>query len=219
MGKRVIDVVGAAVFLILALPVILTTAVILAFLLRTWPFFVQERIGFGNRPLRFLKLRTLPRAIPAYASKHNFGEVVVPPFCRFLRATHLDELPQLLLVLTGRLSLVGPRPKMPDHAEPADPHHAAVRTTVAQGCTGLWQISVDQHLQVSEAPAYDLFYVANRTVWLDLWILWRTFAGLMKLRGPVTIDEVPSWTLRTTTPRSTRSAAEPVADMVLVGGG
>lgn len=196
MGKRVFDLVVAAVLLVVAVPVIALTAVVLAFTLRAWPFFVQQRIGRHGRPLRFLKLRTLPRAIPAYASKLNFGEVVVPPFCRFLRASHLDELPQLLLVLSGHLSLVGPRPKMPDPVEPADPEHAAIRTTVAQGCTGLWQISVDQHLQVSDAPAYDLFYVRHQSLRLDAWILWRTLANLLGVRPPVKLGDVPAFVLR-----------------------
>src|SRR5215217_2594374 len=103
----------------------------------------------------------------------------------FLRTHHLDELTQLYLVPLGGLSLVGPRPKMPDRFEPVHPVYAAARTRVPQGCTGLWQIGSHKHLLPNESPQYDFFYVRERTFAMDLWILWRTALLMLHLRGPV----------------------------------
>jgi lipopolysaccharide/colanic/teichoic acid biosynthesis glycosyltransferase len=76
-----------------------------------------------------------------------------------------------------------------------DEHYNALRTTVPQGCTGLWQISVGTTARVSDHPEYDLFYLQQRTLRLDAWIVWRT--GIQTLGAhPVRITDVPRWTLR-----------------------
>ena len=195
MGKRIFDIVVGLLLLAVTAPVILIMAVILAVDLRTWPFFVQERIGHGGVPLRFLKLRTLPRTTPAYALKHDL-EMSLSWFRRLLRARHLDELPQLVHVLSGRLSLVGPRPRMPDAYEPVDADYARRRVEVPQGCTGLWQVGAHTDLLPNEAPEYDLFYVDQATLRLDVWILVRTVLQSVGLAGPVTLPDVPAWALR-----------------------
>jgi lipopolysaccharide/colanic/teichoic acid biosynthesis glycosyltransferase len=153
--KRVVDLVLGSVLASAAAPIILLLALMVAVRLQAWPFFSQVRIGKDRRLFRLPKLRTLPSCVPPYACKASFARVKIPALCAFLRRTHLDELPQLFLVLPGTMSLVGPRPKMPDWAEPIDEAYASLRTTVRPGCTGLWQIGKHSHLRVADTPAYD----------------------------------------------------------------
>jgi lipopolysaccharide/colanic/teichoic acid biosynthesis glycosyltransferase len=195
MAKRAFDLLAGGVLLLLALPVIVVLAMALAVDLRAWPFFLQERIGKGGVPIRFLKLRTLPPDTPAYALKHDI-EMSLSRFRAFLRSRHLDELPQLVHVLSGELSLVGPRPRMPDAHEPVDPFYARRRVTVPQGCTGLWQIGAGIDLLPSESPQYDLFYVDHTCLRLDLWILARTALQLLGLAAQVDLADVPAWAVR-----------------------
>ena len=205
LSKRIFDVLVGTVLALVALPVICVLAGAVAISLGTWPLFVQDRVGQNGRHFRFFKLRTLPRSIPQYTDKHHFAGVQLPRLCRIMRSTHLDELPQLLLVPLGKMSLVGPRPKMPDAFEPVDEHYGRIRTTLPQGCTGLWQISRDAIGLPHEAPQYDYFYVENRTLRMDVWILWRTFANMAGCGDPVEVSDVPAGLLR----RSSRELAMP----------
>jgi lipopolysaccharide/colanic/teichoic acid biosynthesis glycosyltransferase len=190
--KRLLDMVVAFVALVVALPLVVLLAVLVLVTLRANPFFAQTRIGQGGREFRLLKLRTLPPSAPDYTTKNNL-DVPIPRFCRFLRRTHLDELPQLLSVLRGRLSLVGPRPKMPDCFEPAPPEYCTMRQRIPQGCTGLWQISEHQYDLPDRYPQYDAYYLANWSMRLDLWILACTLLQFASLRRPVTLASVPRW--------------------------
>lgn len=194
--KRAVDVVLGSLLALAALPIILILAAIQAVTLRCWPFFVQERIATGGVHRRFPKIRSLPKSTPAYALKTR-QELSTTRFSRLLRSAHLDELPQLLLVPVGKLSLVGPRPKMPQRFEPTCDVYASSRVEVPQGCTGLWQISVDRDGLPQDAPQYDLFYLTHATVAMDMWILWRTFCHMLRLRPPITLADVPEWTMGT----------------------
>jgi lipopolysaccharide/colanic/teichoic acid biosynthesis glycosyltransferase len=195
-GKRIFDVVVGTVLAVIVTPFVIVSAIWLAATLRAWPFFVQERIGQHGRSIRFLKLRSLPPSTPPYALKSELSTAATTRFGRFLRTNHLDELTQLYLVPLGRLSLVGPRPKMPDAVEPVDPRYAALRVRVPQGCTGLWQIGAHKHLLPSEAPQYDEVYVHRSTMWLDVWILWRTVLVMLHLGGPIEPADIPARALR-----------------------
>jgi lipopolysaccharide/colanic/teichoic acid biosynthesis glycosyltransferase len=180
------------VLAIVALPIILVLAITVAIVFGEWPFFVHQRIGRHGKLFPHVKIRTLPGGTPAYAAK---DELVAggSRFMSFLRRSHLDELPQLFLVPLGWMSLVGPRPKMPDDCEPARPDHGARRVSVRQGCTGLWQIGTHTHLRVVDAPEYDLFYLEHASLQLDAWILWRTVLQLSGLGKPRSLDSVPEW--------------------------
>ncbi len=192
-GKRVLDVVLSSAMLLAALPLILVFALGLAVSMRCWPFFRQQRVGHNGELFNFWKLRTLPPSAPKYADKYAIKEVKLGRLARLLRAKHLDELPQLLLVVLGKMSLVGPRPEMACLHDAADPVFARARTSVRPGCTGLWQASVDQDRLIWETPHYDSFYLAHAGARLDLWILWRTALMMLHLRNPVEMADVPRW--------------------------
>jgi lipopolysaccharide/colanic/teichoic acid biosynthesis glycosyltransferase len=192
---RVADLVLAIPLCILAVPVVLALAAVLVLLHGADPFFVHERIGWRGRRLMIPKLRTLAPCHDPYADKTAAAIVPRSRLTAFLRATHLDELPQLFLVLVGRMSLVGPRPRMAmEIAACRDREFDELRTTVLPGCTGLWQISRARG-RVSDHPEYDRFYLEQRTVRLDLWILWRTGVQVLGA-APVGLDDVPCWAVR-----------------------
>lgn len=195
MGKRLFDVFFGAVLAVLALPLIIGFALVLAVSLRAWPFFLQERVGQHGRHFKILKLRTLPANTPKYALKGSLDFSALPSVARFLRRSHLDELPQLFGVVAGQLSLVGPRPKMPDAHEPVDAAYAAVRQSVRQGCTGLWQIGRDADGLPHEAPEYDFFYIQNCTLLMDVWILWHTVLVVSGISKGVGLEAAPRWAL------------------------
>ena len=184
MRKRAFDIIVGTVLAVLALPVIVVAAAGIMLTLRVPPLFWQERVGRGGQTFRFVKLRTLPTTFPCYANKAAVSQVRLPRFVAALRRLHLDELPQLFLVPLGTMSLVGPRPEMPNlHAQlPAS--FAAGRTAVRPGCTGLWQVGVDSSGLIGDAPMYDQFYLEHRSLRLDLWILAQT-AGTLAGRGRV----------------------------------
>lgn len=196
MTKRTFDIVVGFVVASACAPVIVVLAFGTAMSLRAWPFFVQRRVGRGNRDFRIVKIRTLPRSAPAYADKYTIAAVDTTRYCRLLRHLHLDELPQLFLVPGGRMSLVGPRPEMRHLHEQLEPTFAAVRTSVRPGCSGLWQVGRETGHLIGEGPAYDLVYVANASVRLDLWVLWRTVCTMLHLGQPRTIGDIPAWALR-----------------------
>ncbi|MDV6013571.1 sugar transferase [Haloechinothrix sp. LS1_15] len=192
--KTAMDVMAGTVLAVLATPVIIVLAAVLGVRLRQWPFFMHHRIGHRGRMMTFPKLRTLPRRTAPYALKNGGTVVPVDRLCAFLRRRHLDELPQLWLVPLLRMSLVGPRPKMPDRWEPAHPGYRDARCLVRQGCTGLWQIGNERHRLVHERPDYDFCYLQFGSIRMDLWILWRTL--LMMFGGrTIALEEVPTWTL------------------------
>jgi lipopolysaccharide/colanic/teichoic acid biosynthesis glycosyltransferase len=212
-AKRLFDMVAGGIASIVCIPLILLLAVGVCLSLRTWrAFFVQERIGLGGRRIRIIKLRTLPLDCARYARKAAIAHIELRPFTRVLRRTHLDELPQLLLVPLGRLSLVGPRPKMPDQFEPVDPAYGEMRVRVPQGCTGLWQIGMHSYTAPEVAPQYDAFYLAHGCLRLDLWILWRTALLVLGLAPPVALDAVPPWACRARTEVAIGAGIAPTRD-------
>jgi len=195
LGKRMVDMALGTALALVALPLIVVMAIGVAATLRAWPFFSQVRVGRRGRLFTFIKLRTLPPAVHPYTLKPAIREVRIPWFTRFLRDRHLDELPQLFLVVTGRMSLVGPRPKMPDEFEPVDSAYAEVRTTVRPGCTCLWQIGEHTSGLPNESPDYDMVYLDRASLRMDLWILGRTAWKMLGVDRPVHLARIPAWTL------------------------
>ncbi len=209
--RVVLDVILGGFLLIVTLPVALVLALGSALSLRAWPIFTQTRLGLEGRPFRFAKIRSLPTSTPKYANKYQLNSVPLTRFGRFLRCTHLDELPQLLLVVAGRMSLVGPRPEMESVAATFEPWFVTQRQRIRPGCTGLWQVSVAADQLIGEAPEYDLYYVEHSCIRLDMWILWRTLVQLLPWVGAVTLDDVPRWALarRRTSAQTAAAGAEP----------
>lgn len=196
MGKRAGDIVGSVVLLIVTAPLVLLGALVSTACLRAWPFFVQERIGLHGRPFRMVKIRTLAPSTPTTLEKRHLEDHRPPAPCRFLRSHHLDELPQLLQVLQGTMSLVGPRPEMVALHDALPQEVAHARTQVRPGVTGLWQVSTAVQGMIGDAPEYDLWYVAEASARLDLWILWRTAAGGLGQTRISDLDAVPAWARR-----------------------
>lgn len=191
-SKRTFDIVGGTLLALVVLPVIVVLAVVSALVFRAWPFFCQDRVGRDGRTIRVVKIRSLAPATPSGADKYELQQLQHRRFGRFIRGTHLDELPQLFLVPIGRMSLVGPRPEMPHIALRFSPEQRAAREQLRPGCTGLWQVSSAADRMMHEAPEFDLFYAAHRSLRLDLWILWRT-ARQSIVAGSVSLDSLPSW--------------------------
>lgn len=190
--KRLLDVVVGSFLALATLPLVLVLALATAVSLRAWPFFVQTRVGAGGVPFRLVKLRTLPVSTAHYADKRAIAAIPLPWLSRVLRHTHLDELPQLFLVPVGLMSLVGPRPEMAFLHEQMPSSLARRRVQVRPGCTGLWQIGHGCDGLIAESPEYDLHYVDNQSLLLDLWIAWRTVAMIVD-RNTVSLADVPSW--------------------------
>lgn len=194
--RRILDVVVSATLVLVVLPVIVVTATGSALALRAWPFFTQDRIGRDGELFRFIKVRTLPPDVPGYVDKHKLDHDRIPPFCRALRRLHLDELPQLVLVLRGHMSLVGPRPEMEHLHDQLRPTFAELRTSTRPGCTGLWQVSESCTDLIGASPEFDRFYLAQRTVRLDVWLLARTAMKMVGVGRCVQLDDVPSWAIQ-----------------------
>lgn len=192
--KRLLDLAISLPFTLFTMPLIIVMAMGSAVVFRAWPLFVHERLGRGGRPFRFVKIRTLPTSTPAYTDKYALEAVQHSRWGDLLRATHLDELPQLWLVVTGRMSLVGPRPEMRSLADTFDPEFVHQRLTVLPGCTGLWQISESVAGLIGEAPELDLHYIRRWTFRLDLWILYRTALQLFGHAAIKNVTDVPKWT-------------------------
>jgi lipopolysaccharide/colanic/teichoic acid biosynthesis glycosyltransferase len=189
--RRALDLILGSVLLVLATPVMLVVALGCSIALRAQPVFVQDRIGRNGATFRFVKLRTLSPDVPPYVDKHQLDQARIPRFCRLVRRLHLDELPQLLLVVRGRMSLVGPRPEMAHLHSLLPADLAAERTSVRPGCTGFWQVSDACTGLIGDAPEYDRWYVTHRGAGLDLWVLWHTLAKMIGRPRYPRIADVP----------------------------
>ncbi len=193
--KRLMDLALTLLALPFVVPVILVMALILAVELRGNPFFVQERIGLHGKPFRMYKLRTMRHAGPGEEEHYHvedFRTFVFSPagevhprltkWGAWARRLSIDELPNLLNVLRGEMSLVGPRPEIPEIVEQY-PAHYHRRHDVLPGVTGLAQATGRSDLTYDETLTYDLQYVDNHSVLEDLRILWRTAATVLTGTG------------------------------------
>lgn len=189
--KRVIDVVAAALALLVLAP--LYALIALAILLDSpGPvFFRQERIGKHGRPFVMVKFRTMradrrrqnlgpPTGVPERRRVHKSpNDPRITSIGRFLRRSCLDELPQFWNVLRGTMSLVGPRPELPEIVAQYEPWQHA-RHQATPGITGWWQVNRDGTHLMHEATEFDLFYLEHWSLALDLSILARTLAIVLR---------------------------------------
>jgi exopolysaccharide biosynthesis polyprenyl glycosylphosphotransferase len=178
--KRCADVLLASLLMLLTLPMWLFCALVVKATSRGPIFFRQQRTGQFGRPFLMLKFRSMYVDVPKYErSPESPEDKRVTAAGRFLRRTSLDELPQLLNILTGDMSLVGPRPEMPYITDTYTPLERR-RLTVPQGLTGFWQLSGDRRFIIHEAIEYDFYYIENRGIFLDFAILLHTLFFAMK---------------------------------------
>ncbi len=185
--KRLLDLVGASLLLIASVPLLLLAALLIALASGLPVFYRQERLGLGRKPFTVWKLRTMK-----LNAERDTGEVLAAPgdprltaVGAWLRRLRLDELPQLVNVLAGSMSLVGPRPERPGFAERflTEVPGYAERFSVPPGLTGLAQVNGDYHSTPENKLRYDLAYIANWSPWLDLAILFRTVKIVLTSRG------------------------------------
>jgi exopolysaccharide production protein ExoY len=188
-AKRLMDIVGALLFFLIFLPLLLLVALGVFLSSRGPILYYQERIGLNGRSFRFYKFRSMvensdevfkefldtdPEARSQWERYQKLDrDPRVTWFGQIIRRTSLDELPQFWNVLTGDMSIVGPRPCMPDQQRLYGPYWAAY-CAVRPGLTGLWQVSGRNRLTYQQRVQLDAQYVRNWTIWLDLTILART---------------------------------------------
>jgi sugar transferase EpsL len=180
-AKRAIDIVGALAGLILLLPVLLVGAVLVRLRLGSPVLFRQQRPGLHGEPFELLKFRTMTDARGADGRLLPDGDRLTP-LGRFLRSTSLDELPELINVLRGDMSLVGPRPLLTDYLQHYTSEQAR-RHAVRPGITG-WAAVRDRNATSWERRLQlDVWYVDHWTLGLDLKILLRTVVKVLKRDG------------------------------------
>ena len=194
MAKDLSDRCAAALLLTALAPLMLAIAVAIRFSDHGPALFVQTRVGKGGRPFKIYKFRTMvmdAEARLAEVRKQNdFNDVLfkvradprVTPVGARLRKFSLDELPQLINVLRGEMSLVGPRPPLPEEVA-RYAAHVRRRLVVKPGMTGLWQVNGRSELSWEETVRLDLRYVENWSFALDLQILWKTFSVVFRGAG------------------------------------
>lgn len=176
--KRVFDFIVALTALIVLFPVLLVLYVVIAIKMGIPVFFVQARPGMNGRIFKMIKFRSMTDA------KNASGELLadaerLPAFGQMLRATSLDELPELWNVVKGDMSLVGPRPLLIEYLDKYTPEQAK-RHDVRPGVTGWAQVNGRNALSWEEKFALDTWYVDNRTFWLDFKILLMTVKQVFK---------------------------------------
>ena len=188
--KRILDVVGSAIGLVVLSPVLLGAAVAIRVLDGGPVLFRQTRVGLHGRPFTIYKFRTMvPGAEERLEEVRHLNERTGAAFKvsddprmtsvgRRLRRTSIDELPQLWNVLTGTMSLVGPRPPLPEEVAEYDVWHRR-RLSMKPGITGLWQVEARHDPRFDRFVEHDLVYIDSWSLWLDVKILLRTVPALL----------------------------------------
>ncbi|WP_456436040.1 undecaprenyl-phosphate galactose phosphotransferase WbaP [Thermovibrio ammonificans] len=197
--KRTIDIVLSALLLVLLSPFLIAIALIIKLTSKGPVFFSHERVGERGKLFKVLKFRSMypdaqerlakllqndPKAKEEWERTRKLkNDPRVTPIGRFLRKTSLDELPQLINVLKGEMSLVGPRPVTKEEIEKYYGEFAQFYYMVKPGITGLWQVSGRNNLDYAARVKLDTWYVSNWSLWLDLMILVKTIKAVLKKEG------------------------------------
>lgn len=192
--KRVLDI----AIILLSLPVVLPVAlVIFVIVRRSSPgpvLFMQERVGYRGEKFMCLKFRTMHCGAETCSHQSHLkdlmqsnapmtkmdsrGDSRIIPFGRILRSSGLDELPQLINVLQGEMSLVGPRPCLPYEAQQYEEWQRE-RFNGVPGLTGLWQVSGKNRTTFTKMIQLDIEYTRRKSLWLDVWIITMTIPALL----------------------------------------
>lgn len=184
LGKRVIDlavVLAAAPFV---LPLALVVAILVKATSKGPAIYWSDRVGAGERTFRMPKFRTMRIGTPAVAT-HLLDDpaAVLTPVGGFLRASSLDEVPQLWCVLLGQMTLVGPRPALYNQDDLIAFRRKKGVHVLTPGLTGLAQISGRDDLPIPQKVAFDERYLASRSLWLDLKIMLVTVVRILRKEG------------------------------------
>lgn len=203
LAKRLLDLAIATACLLLLSPLMLIVAALIRLSTPGPALFRQTRLGRDRRPFVLYKFRSmyagssdnvhreyvrklLTEDQPPNGDRPGVfkldGDARITPIGRLIRRTSIDEVPQLLNVIRGDMSLVGPRPALPWEAEMFDPCHFA-RFAVPPGLTGLWQVSGRNSLTMRQGLELDLEYVQRQSLALDLWILLKTVPVVLSTRS------------------------------------
>lgn len=187
--KRPLDVVLSLLVLLLTSPVLIVTVILLSLQNKGTPLFFQERPGKGHRPFRIIKLKTMTDA------KDKEGKLLpdrlrITPFGKWVRKLSLDELPQMINVLKGEMSLIGPRPLLfkyiPLYSAEQDRRHE-----VRPGITGWAQVNGRNSISWKRKFELDIHYVDHLSLLLDLKIVWLTIVKILKREGINQSDQRP----------------------------
>ena len=198
--KRTMDVVIGVPLLVLVLPTILLLSLLIVSISPGSPIFRQRREGADGRVFEMFKLRSMypdaeRRLSDTLASNPEIREEwlsrfklrddprTLPWIGRFLRRSSLDELPQLLNVVRGEMSIVGPRPFPDYHLEHYHPDFLALRRSVKPGITGHWQVEIRNDGDINIQEQYDTYYIRNWSLWLDFYLLFKTVYVVLVGRG------------------------------------
>ena len=198
--KHSIDQLIALPLFILGVPIIAALALWIMAVSDGSPFYTQLRAGKDGRLIKVWKLRTMyPAAeerLEQYLSSNPAARLeweryfkltndprILPGVGHFLRRTSLDELPQIFNVIKGEMSLVGPRPFPKYHLDQFDTTFQSLRSSVIPGITGLWQVSARSDGDLEVQQALDTYYIRNWSIWIDFYILFRTFGAVVAGRG------------------------------------
>lgn len=178
--KRVVDVAVAGLLLAILLPVLAGLALLVRLRLGSPVLFVQHRPGLHGRSFCMLKFRTMTN------ERDSAGQLLpdadrLPAFGRWLRSTSLDELPELINVVKGDMSLVGPRPLLVEYLSLYTAEQAR-RHEVRPGITGWSQVNGRNAISWNQKFAMDVWYVDHCSMWLDLKILWMTVRNVLSAR-------------------------------------
>jgi lipopolysaccharide/colanic/teichoic acid biosynthesis glycosyltransferase len=203
VGKRAFDLIVGCLVLVLLSPLLLVVALMVRFTSPGPALFRQTRVGKNGRTFVMYKFRTMQVGCSEQAHREYVVRLLTDPDPRstqhkglyklandarvtrlgaVLRRTSIDELPQLINVVRGEMSLVGPRPMLPWEVELLGPVHRQ-RLAVPAGITGLWQVSGRSRLTMTQALDLDVEYVRRASLLLDLWILARTALVVLVPRG------------------------------------
>lgn len=184
-GKRLFDIVLSLLLLVALLPIEIAVAIIAAIDTKGSPLFIQTRAGRHNRPFRMLKFRTMSVDAPADVPTHKFRDAdrYLSSCGRTLRRLSLDELPQLLNILKGDMSFVGPRPVVLTEMDLLELRTRNGASTVRPGLTGWAQVNGRDEVRIAEKAQLDGYYASHMSVRLDLRVFLRTVGCVLHARG------------------------------------
>jgi exopolysaccharide biosynthesis polyprenyl glycosylphosphotransferase len=194
MIKRLFDLAISSVAITLSAPIMLLIAILIKLDSPGPILFRQKRVGENTQPFEMLKFRTMiqdaEKLSMSVETVDEHGNIIhkhrhdprVTRVGYYLRRFSIDELPQLFNVLLGKMSIVGPRPEMPCMVEKYK-YWQYARFTIPQGMTGWWQVTGRSDKPMHINTEDDMYYIQNYSLWLDLRIIWKTFAAVLKGKG------------------------------------